>query len=85
MQAAKHSMHEIIVTNKTKAVLLVDAENAFNSINRWVFWHNMKHICPTLATFLLNCYIIPARLFVLGGKDLLPHESTTWRKYHREI
>ena len=37
----------------------------------------MKHICPTLATFLLNCYNIPAKLFVLGGKDLLSHKSTT--------
>ena len=33
-----HSMHEIIVTNKTKAVLLADAENAFNSKNRRGFF-----------------------------------------------
>ena len=32
-KAAIHSMHDIFGTNKTEAVLLADAENAFNSIN----------------------------------------------------
>ena len=39
--------------------------------------HNIKHICPPIATFVRNCYNVPARLFVLGGKELLSHEDTT--------
>ena len=30
--------------------LLIDAENAFNSINRKVMLHNLKFICPVIAT-----------------------------------
>ena len=35
-KAAIHSMHDIFGTNKTEAVLLVDAENTFSSINRQI-------------------------------------------------
>ena len=70
-------MHEIFGTIKTEAVLLFDAENAFSSINRQVFLHNIKHIYPPIATFVRICYNVPARLFVVGGKEFLSHEDTT--------
>lgn len=76
-EAAVHSMHDIFTSNETEAVLLVDAENAFNSINRKALLHNIKYICPPLATFVRNCYNVPARLFVLGGKELQSNEGTT--------
>ena len=34
-------------------VLLVDAENAFNSINRKVLLHNTVYRCPELTTFAI--------------------------------
>ena len=34
----------------TNAVLLVDAENALNSINCKVMLHNLKFICSVIAT-----------------------------------
>ena len=71
----EHSMHDIFGTNKAETVLLADAENAFNSINRQVFLHNIRHICPPVATFVHKCYNVPARIFVLGGKELLSHEG----------
>ena len=30
-----------------------------------------------MVTFLCNCYKFSARLFALGGKELLSHEGTT--------
>ena len=33
-EAAIHSMHDVFSSVDTDAVLLVDAENAFNSLNR---------------------------------------------------
>ena len=51
---AVHSIHELF--KESEAVLLVDARNAFNSLNRLVALHNIKTICPDFATILINCY-----------------------------
>ena len=59
------------------AVLLIDAENAFNSINRKVMLHNLKFICPIIATYIINCYETPSRLFIVGGGEILSSEGTT--------
>ena len=76
-EIAAHSMHDIFGTNETKAVVVVNAENAFSSINTQVFLHNIKHICLPIAIFVCICYNIPTSLFVLGGNELLSHEGTT--------
>ena len=49
---------------ETVAVLLVDADNAFNRLNREVALHNIQYTCPPLATILGNIYRVPSRLFV---------------------
>ena len=36
-----------------------------------------KIVCPTLATFINNCYSVPSDLFVQGGKRLKSLEGTT--------
>ena len=63
--------------DNTEAVLMVDASNAFNSINREAILHNTKMLCPVLAMFINNCYSIPSDLFVQGGKHLKSLEGTT--------
>ena len=42
VEAVVHTMHDIFSEENTEAVLLIDAENAFNSINREVMLHNIK-------------------------------------------
>ena len=72
-EAAIHAIRAIFEQEDTEAVMLVDASNAFNSINRKAFLHNAKVICPSIATFTENCYSTPSRLFVIGGlKSNLP-------------
>ena len=61
----------------TDAVLLIAAENAFNSINRKVMLHNLKFICPIIATSIINCYATPSRLFIVGVGEILSSEETT--------
>ena len=61
----------------TDAVLLIDAENAFSSINRKVMLHNLKFICPIIATYIINCYATPSRLFAAGGGEIISSEGTT--------
>ena len=76
-EAAIHAMHKIFGSNETEALLIVDAENVFNSINRKALLLNTEYLCPAIATFLYNCYAISARLFITGGKELRSREGTT--------
>ena len=48
-EAAIHTMGDIFANVDT------DAENAFNSINRKVMLHNLKFICPIIATYIIIC------------------------------
>ena len=75
-EAAIHAVYMFNEDN-TEAALMADAPNAFNSINREVFLHNTKVLCPALATFINNCYSIRSDLFVQGGKRLKSLEGTT--------
>lgn len=76
-EAAIHALRQLFAALGTDAVLLVDADNAFNRLNRGVALHNMRFICPPLATVLINIYRSPARLFVTGGMELSSEEGTT--------
>lgn len=40
-------MHDILDASDTDAVLLFDASNAFNSLNRASALHNIAVLCPT--------------------------------------
>ena len=62
--------------DRTDAVILGDARNAFNSMNRQAALHNIRVICPQIATILVNTYHRPARLIILGVFDIYSLEST---------
>ena len=64
-------------SDENEAVLLVDTSNAFNSLNRQVALHNIRRLCPLLATTLINTYRAPAELFV-DGDTILSQEGTTY-------
>ena len=76
-EAAVHSMREIFEDPECDAVLLVDATNAFNCLNRNVMLHNIKIICPVISIFVNNCYQTHIRLFIVGGKEIYSQEGTT--------
>ena len=77
VEAAIHAMREIFEQEITKAVILVDAENAFNKLNRQAALHNIQYLCPPFATVLINSYRKTSRLFITGGGEILSTESTT--------
>ena len=56
-----------------EAVFLI----AFNFINRKVMLHSLKFICPIIATYIINCYATPSRLFIVSGGEILSSEGTT--------
>ena len=61
----------------TDAVLLIYAENAFNFINPEVMLRNLKFICPIIATYIINCYATPSRLFIADEGEILSSEGAT--------
>ena len=67
IEAAIHSMREVYEDENTEAVLLVDAENAFNKLNRKAAIHNIQQICPTFHRYLHNTYQKPAMLIIPGN------------------
>ena len=75
-EAGIHAMQEIFQDDNTHGIIQVDANNAFNTLNRNVFLHNMKIICPEFSLFINNCYQQPSRLFVVGGIEILLREGT---------
>ena len=56
---------------------MVDASNAFNSINRNIFLHNVEVICPSVARYVKNCYSVNSRLFIIAGEEIQSMEGTT--------
>ncbi|CAM1307783.1 Uncharacterised protein r2_g1768 [Pycnogonum litorale] len=69
-------MRELFENDNTEAVLLVDATNAFNSLNRAAMLHNFQKLCPILAPTVINIYRNNAELFT-NGETIVSAEGTT--------
>ena len=76
IDAAVHGMRSLFSREDTEAVLLVDASNAFNSLNREVALRNIQHLCPSISNILINTYRVPTELFV-DSQVLWSEEGTT--------
>ena len=71
-----HTVKEVFDSGDAEGLLLVDASNAFNSLNRKLALRNILHQCPSLGRILINLYRVESSLFI--GKDtLLSREGTT--------
>ena len=55
-EVAVHAMRTVFDTDTTDRILMVDATNAFNNLNRLVALHNIQYLCPSIATVLIICY-----------------------------
>ena len=75
-EAAVHAVRTLFQWEETEAVLLVDASNAFNTLNRQTALHNIQRLCPPLSTIIINTYRDPTELFI-DGYVLYSQEGTT--------
>ena len=62
--AAVHCIRHLYDDNNTEALILVDAINAFNSLNREVALRNSLHLRPSLGRVLVNVYRESVSLFI---------------------
>ena len=60
-------MRTIYEDQSIEVVLLVHVSNAFNSINRNAFLHNITIICPPLARYVRNCIMLTHDYLLLVG------------------
>ena len=74
--SAVHAMRLVFQDPNTEAVLLADASNAFNCLNRQAALQNKLSLCPSIASALVNTYRSSAHLFV-DGEVILSEEGTT--------
>ena len=70
-----HAVRSCFNDKSTEGVLLVDATNAFNSLNRNAALLNICHLCPALPTIVINCCRESVNLFV-GRISLKSQEGT---------
>ena len=76
-ETAVHAMTRLFEENdSTEGVLLVDASNTFNSLNRGVMLRNIRELCPAFSTCVTNFYRSSASLFV-DGETTQSLEGTT--------
>ena len=68
-------MDRLFRQESVQGILLVDASNAFNSLNRAAALHNIPRVCPSMAQVFANTYTKPVRLFV-DGDEILSEEGT---------
>ena len=56
IEASIHSMKDMWDEPHTEAALLVDADNAFNRLNRRLAIHNIQSLCPNFYMYIRNTY-----------------------------
>ena len=75
-ETAVHVMTSLFECPTMEGILLVDASNAFNSLNRRVALHNVPRVCPALGRVFENTYSKPIRLIVAGQGEIYSSEGT---------
>ena len=68
-ETAIHSMKLIFEQESTDTVILVDASNAFNTLNRKAALHNIRIICLEFSIVLINTYRLLVRIFIHDGGE----------------
>ena len=63
-EAAFHAIRDLFSSTNCEAVLLVDVNIAFNSINCQNALRNIRSQCPALATVVINYYHLNLPLFI---------------------
>ena len=76
IEYAIHSLRKEFEKPETEAILLIDAENAFNLLNRELALKNVQILCPALHHALANSYKHPSNLYV-KNTVLTSTEGTT--------
>ena len=76
VEAAVHTMSGLFDDSTAECILFVDADNAFNRLNRQAAPHNKSCICLEVSTFLKNVFKSPTT-FYIKQHVIMSREGTT--------
>ena len=76
-QSLIHAKRTVYKEQSAEAILLVNASNAFNSVNKNAFLHNAEIISPLIAQQVKYFYSLSSHLFITGGGEIQLKEGTT--------
>ena len=65
-ETAIHAMFDLYQQNEVEVVLLINAENTFNSIKRKAILHNISIACvtcPIISTFIFKLLFVTSKAF----------------------
>jgi len=77
IEAAIQAVTKSFEEDNSECLLLVDADNAFNKLNRKVSLENIKRLCPPIYTYLHKICNTPAKLYLENGDHILSQEGVT--------
>jgi hypothetical protein len=69
VEAGIHAMRLMFESENVEGALFIDAENAFNKVNRSAGLWNVHFLCPALKRILTNMYRAPSRIFLKNEKQ----------------
>ena len=69
---------EAVLMASTEAVLMANESNTFNAINWKSFLHNTKILCPSISTYINNCFSSPTDHYAQGGRSIKSEDGTRW-------
>ena len=79
VESAIHAMKKFFTDDDSDEILPINADNAFNRINRKVALWNIQHTCPALKHIIINFYRSSSQIYVNseGFFSLLSQEGLT--------
>ena len=75
IEAAIHAVRKSFEEASSECLLVVDADNAFNKLNRNVSLENIKRLCPPIYTYLHNSYSTPTMVYLDNVNHILSQEG----------
>ena len=75
IEHAIHSLRKAYDSPEVEGILLIDAQNAFNSLNRDLALKNVDILCPSLTHAIRNSYSTPSDLYI--NQNLIKSQEGT--------
>ena len=76
VEHAIHALQRRFFEDRTEGILLIDARNAFNSLNRDLALKHIRKLCHSIYTAIRNSYKTPSVLFI-DKRVMMSQEGTT--------